>query len=541
MSASSFRILVVDDNPAGRYSTSHVLRSVGWTVLEAGTGSEALRLVMDNIDLVILDVNLPDMDGFEVCKQIRSTEEVSHIAVIHLSATFVKDVDRVHGLESGADGYLVHPVEPPVLIATVRAFLRARQAEEDRERLLVSERAARSEAERANQVKDEFLATLSHELRTPLHAILGWSQLLKTGRLSPEDTANAYSVIERNAQAQAQMIADLLDISRITSGKLRLDVQPVDPAAMVEGAVITILPAAEAKRIRIVKVLDPSAGPVWGDPARLQQVIWNLVNNAVKFTPKEGKIEVTVRRIDSQVEIVVADNGQGIEEALLPRIFDRFNQGDASTTRTHGGLGLGLAIARQLVELHGGRITAESAGRDQGARFAVRLPLSLTNRREVSAPAMLGSPDAHDANLVAAVRLDGVRVLVVEDDSDSRQMLGRVLQTCGATIQTSEGMTNAMACIDTFAPDILLSDLGMPGHDGFEFIRKLRSNGHNVQKLPAIALSGFARPEDRQRALLAGFQLHMAKPVDPRELTAAIATLIGRVGEQYTSPSTQSG
>ncbi len=528
MADDSVRILVVDDNPAGRYSTSHVLRSVGWTVLEAGTGGEALHLATEGIDLIVLDVNLPDMDGFTVCRRVRAEEKTSRIPIIHLSATFVKDAHKVHGFEAGADGYLVHPVEPPVLIATVRAFLRARHAEDDRERLLISERAAREEAERANQVKDEFLATLSHELRTPLHAILGWAQLLKMGRLSPEDTQNAYAVIERNAQAQAQMIADLLDISRITSGKLRLDVQPVDPAAMVEGAVITILPAAEAKRIRINKLLDPSAGPVWGDPARLQQVIWNLINNAVKFTPKEGKIEVTVRRVNSHVEISVADNGQGIDETLLPRIFDRFNQGDASTTRTHGGLGLGLAIARQLVELHGGQISVESAGKDQGSRFSVRLPLSLTNRRDESAPAMLGAADPEAANLVAAVRLDGVRILVVEDNSDARQMLSRVLQTCGATIHAADGMTHALSAIDAFSPHLLLSDLGMPDHDGFEFIRKLRSSGHHVQKLPAIALSGFARPEDRQRALHAGFQLHMSKPVDPRELTAAIASLLGR-------------
>ena len=522
------RILVVDDNPAGRYSTAHILRSVGWTVLEAATGTDALALINSEVDLVVLDVNLPDIDGFEVCRRIRGHEQTARIPVIHLSATFVTDVDKVHGLEVGADGYLVHPVEPPVLIATVKAFLRARQAEDDRERLLISERAAREEAERANQIKDDFLATLSHELRTPLQAIIGWTQLLKTGSLSPNETSEAVTVIERNAQAQAQMIADLLDISRITSGKLRLDVQPVDPVAIVEAAVIGILPAANARNIRIVKILDPSAGPVLGDPARLQQVVWNLVNNAVKFTPKAGKVDVSLRQIDSIVEISIADNGQGIDPALLPRIFDRFNQGDASTTRTHGGLGLGLAIVRQLVELHGGRVTAESAGPGLGAKFTVTLPLSVCSRREKTSQPSTTSTSGADTNVADTVRLDGVRVLLVDDDSDSRQMLSRVLQNFGAITLDANSMAKAVSLLESFSPHILVSDLGMPNHDGFELIRRIRGMGRGANDLPAIALTGFAGPEDRHRALLAGFQVHVAKPVDPRELTAAIATLIGK-------------
>lgn len=517
-------ILVVDDNPAGRYATSHVLRSVGWKVLEAGTGADAVSIAEQNdLDLVVLDVNLPDFDGFEVCRRLRTMDKMARIPVIHLSATFVKDIDKVRGLELGADGYLVHPVEPPVLIATVRAFLRARQAEDDRERLLTSERAARAEAERANQVKDEFLATLSHELRTPLQAIIGWAQLLKSGKLATSDANEAVVVIERNAQAQAQMIADLLDISRITSGKLRLDVQPVDPAAMVESALIAILPAATAKRIRITKNLDPAAEFVAGDPARLQQVVWNLINNAVKFTPKEGKIEVNLRRIDSRVEINVVDNGQGIEATLLPRIFDRFKQGDASTTRTHGGLGLGLAIARQLVELHGGQITAESEGPGKGSSFTIMLPVSPSIRRDQLATV---PTETLEQQWVGEANLEGVRILHVDDDIDSRQILARVLQNYGATTLAAEGMSEALDAIPKFQPHILLSDLGMPGHDGFELIRRIRQAGLTAVDLPAIALTGFARPEDRERALFAGFQVHMAKPVDPRELTAAVVMLM---------------
>src|SRR6478609_9948148 len=359
MSENTVQILVVDDNPATLYSTSRVLQTTGWKVLEAKCGAEAVEMVKQGIDLVVLDVNLPDFDGFEVCRRIRSMPETARIPVVHLSATFVKDAYKVKGLEAGADGYLTHPVEPPVLIATVNAFLRTRKAEAEREQLLASERAARMEAERANRFKDEFLATLSHELRTPLHAIVGWAQLLKMEGIDPNEAREGLDVIERNAKAQAQMIADLLDVSRITSGKLRLDVQLVDPAAMIETSLAAIMPAAAAKGIRVHKVLDPHAGPISGDPARLQQVIWNLVNNAVKFTPKNGKVQVTLRRIDSHIEISVADSGQGIGKELLPNIFDRFLQGDASTTRDHGGLGLGLAIAKQLVEMHGGTISAQ--------------------------------------------------------------------------------------------------------------------------------------------------------------------------------------
>jgi signal transduction histidine kinase len=528
MSETVTRLLVVDDNPAGRYATAHVLRSVGFEVLEAGSGNEAIKIVAENDpDLVVLDVNLPDIDGFEVCRRIRASESSARTPVIHLSATFVKDVDKVHGLEAGADGYLVHPVEPPVLIATVKAFLRARQAEEDRERLLISERAARAEAEHANRIKDEFLATLSHELRTPLQAIIGWAQLLKIGHLSAEDTASAVDVIERNAQAQAQMIADLLDISRITSGKLRLDVQPVDPASMIEAAVLAILPAADAKGIRITRVLDPHAGPVQGDPARLQQVVWNLVNNAVKFTPKGGKVEVILRRIDSHVQLTVSDNGQGIDGNQLLRIFDRFTQGDSSSTRTHGGLGLGLAIARQLVELHGGRIAAESAGPGLGASFAVTLPISPTAHRMRTS--VEGAGPETETPLGKLVDLHGVRVLLVDDDVDARQILLRFLHICGAETQEASNMAQALELITSFQPRVLLSDLGMPEHDGFELIRSVRQSGKSADLLPAIALTGFARSEDRHRALLAGFQMHMSKPIDPQELTAAIAMLVGRV------------
>ena len=321
------RILVVDDNPATRYSTARILKAAGFTVLEAGTGNEGVELACTGTDAVVLDVNLPDINGFEVCRRLRAMPTTARVPVIHLSATFVQDVDKVTGLEAGADGYLTHPVEPPVLIATVNAFLRARSAEEQRERLLISERAARAEAEKANRLKDDFLATLSHELRTPLNAIVGWSQLLRRGPVEPDELAEGLEAIERNAKAQTQLIADLLDVSRITSGKLRLDIQPVDPSAMIDDALDSIKHAASAKNIQISRILDTPNYTISGDPGRLQQIMWNLVTNAVKFTPKGGKITVTLQRINSHVEMSVRDNGDGIVPLSSCRMFSKdFNR-----------------------------------------------------------------------------------------------------------------------------------------------------------------------------------------------------------------------
>jgi PAS domain S-box-containing protein len=645
------RILVVDDNPATLYATSRVLRSVGWEVVEAATGGEAMIQAATGVDIVVLDVNLPDFDGFEVCRRLRALPETTRIPVIHLSATFVNDIHKVQGLDAGADGYLTHPVEPPVLVATVNAFLRTRQAENDRrqtelefravfenalngislisrdfrfvdvnpamcgilqqprdflvgrpifdfvpaertdesaeifkrlelhgvwrgvfplkradgplvyldwslstysdrnawlaivsditgrlqaererEESLVSERAARGDAERANRLKDDFLATLSHELRTPLNAIVGWAQLLKLGQLSPSDAKEAVDAIDRNAKIQAQMIADLLDVSRITSGKLSLEVEQVDPAMTVEAAIVVVAPAAEAKGICLTKVLDPQAGPVAGDPARLQQVVWNLVNNAVKFTPNGGKIEVRLERVNSHIEISVADTGQGISADLLPWIFERFRQGDAPSTRVHGGLGLGLAIAKQLVEIHGGTIRAESSGEEKGAKFTVSLPVSTLKARKD--PSLAVGPATHVAPAfkTASPQLHGIRVLIVDDDADARRLTKRVLADFGAEPAVAEGVNQALVALDAFRPHILISDLGMPNLDGFELIRQVRAHGYTFRTLPAIALTAYARTEDRRKALLAGFQLHLTKPVDPAELSAAIASLVGRTG-----------
>ncbi|HWE01955.1 MAG TPA: response regulator [Tepidisphaeraceae bacterium] len=523
------RILVVDDNPATLYSTARMLKAGGFAVVQAATGKQGIECAFQGADLVVLDVNLPDINGFEVCKTLRANKLTARVPVIHLSATFVKDVDKVMGLEAGADGYLTHPVEPPVLIATVNAFLRARAAEDQRERLLVSERAARAEAEKANRLKDDFLATLSHELRTPLNAIVGWSQLLRRGPVDAEELAEGLEAIERNAKAQTQLIADLLDVSRITSGKLCLDIQPVDPGAMIDSALDAVKHAAAAKGIHINRILDVQAYTVSADPSRLQQVMWNLVTNAVKFTQKGGRISVTLQRINSHIEIAVSDNGEGILPGLLPHIFDRFQQGDATTTRQHGGLGLGLAIVKHLVEMHGGTVTASSPGKGQGSRFVVSLPLAAVSAG--GGDPLRTHPTAATPTLpTPVVNLQGLKILIVDDDADGRSLLRRVLSDCGAEVSDVESTRDALETIQKLRPNILVSDIGMPLLDGYDLIKEVRSRGFTPQILPAVALTAFARTEDRRRAMLAGYQIHLSKPVDPSELTAAIAMLAGRTG-----------
>lgn len=404
-----------------------------------------------------------------------------------------------------------------------------RQAEETKERLLEEAEQARAEAESANQMKDEFLATLSHELRTPLNAILGWASLLKADSLDPEEVAEGIDVIERNSRLQAQLIEDLLDVSRIISGKLRLDVQRVALPDVIEAAMAAVMPAAEAREIRIQKVLDHGTGPVAGDPDRLQQVLWNLLSNAVKFTPKGGRIQVLLERVNSHVEISVSDTGQGISPEFLPHVFDRFRQADGSTTRRHGGLGLGLSIVRQLVELHGGSVRAKSAGEGQGATFIVSLPLAIL--RELP-PDKVAPKPAEDGQLErGAPLLPGVKVLVVDDEPDALRVMTKMLAECEAEVRSANSAEAALNLIDGLCPDVLVSDIGMPGQDGYELIRAIRARDYSAKDLPAIALTAFARFEDRRRSMLAGFQVHLAKPVDAEELVAVVASLVGRTGK----------
>ena len=400
---------------------------------------------------------------------------------------------------------------------------------EARSRLLSSEKLARNDAERANRLKDEFLATISHELRNPLNAILGWAHMLRLGKLTPPNVDRAVETIYRNAKSQAQLVADLLDVSRIISGKLRLDVRPVDLLSIVNAAIDSIRPAADAKSIRLQTILDPAAGPISGDADRLQQIVWNLLTNAVKFTPKGGRVQVKVQRVDSHVEIVVTDSGVGISKEFLPYVFDRFRQADASTTRIHGGLGLGLSIVHQLVDLHGGSVSVHSDGEGKGASFTIILPFVgvVSTEKESEAVEQVHSDEINTFDGLPT--LEGLKVLVVDDEADTRELIQEVLKDCGSEVILSRSAAEALEALEKYKPDILISDLGMPDEDGYSLISKIRAlpserGGH----IPAAALTAYARAEDRMRVLRSGFQFHLPKPVDSAELVTVVASLAGR-------------
>ena len=401
-----------------------------------------------------------------------------------------------------------------------------RRAEREKEELLGAERAARSEAERLSHLKDEFLATLSHELRTPLNAILGWATLLKRVPIGSGDHTRGLDTIERNARVQAQIIGDLLDMSRIISGKVQLDVQPIDLQEVISAAVDAVRPSADAKNLRLRVMLDAKAGRMRGDPNRLQQVFWNLLTNAVKFTASGGRIDVVLERVNSHVEVSVEDSGVGIKPEFLAFVFDRFRQADASTTRRYGGLGLGLSIVKHLVELHGGSVRVKSAGEGQGSTFTVALPISVMRE---SAPAMLVErPTFADVD-VASVELpslEGISALVVDDEPDARILINRLIEERGGRAVMASCAAEALEQLSRNRIDILVSDIGMPDVDGYQLIQKIRAREKSGDHLMAIALTAYARHDDRQRALLAGYQMHLAKPVDPRELIAGIASLL---------------
>ena len=401
-----------------------------------------------------------------------------------------------------------------------------RQAQLERDELLRAERSARTEAERLSRMKDEFLATLSHELRTPLNAILGWSTLMRRMDPGSPDHAKGLETIERNARVQSQIISDLLEMSRIISGKVQLDVQPVDLHDVISGTIESVRPSAEAKRLRVRTTLAVQVGRIRGDPARLQQVFWNLLTNAVKFTPSGGSIDIVLERVNSHLEVCVADSGVGIRPEFLAFVFDRFRQADSSTTRRHGGLGLGLSIVKHLVELHGGSVRVKSQGEGQGATFIVALPISAVRSQEDAShePATFAEMDPTEVELPS---LSGVTALIVDDEADARILLDRLIQERGGRTVTAGSASEALAVLMADPVDIIVSDIGMPEVDGYAFIRRVRQLQHSsARTVMAIALTAYARAEDRQRALLAGYQMHLAKPVDPRELIAGIASLL---------------
>ncbi len=445
----------------------------------------------------------------------------------------VRPDGRVRWLTTTGKAHYDEDGKPVRMVGATRDITENKRTELERDALLASERAARSEAERANRLKDDFLATVSHELRTPLNAILGYAQLLRRRTLE-RDVAEGLEVIERNARVQTEIINDLLDMSRIISGKLRLDVQRVELPAVIDAALETVRTAADARGIRLVRTVDPLAGPVSGDPGRLQQVIWNLLTNAVKFTPKGGRVQIVLGRVNSHVEISVSDTGQGIAPSFLPYLFEKFRQSDASATRTHGGLGLGLALVKNLVEMHGGTVHARSPGEGGGATFIVELPLSAVHAEPTDAtrqhPRAASSGAPYDEDL----SLEGVTVLAVDDEHDSRELVRRILEERGARVITAASAADALLVLEKEPVDLLLSDIGMPGVDGYELVRRVRSlppgRGGDV---PAAALTAFARSEDRTRALIAGYQTHIAKPVEAVELAAAVASLARRRGAAH--------
>jgi len=400
---------------------------------------------------------------------------------------------------------------------------------EIRSKLLASEKSARKESEEANRLKDEFLATISHELRTPLTAIVGWATLLRSGDLDANATARAADIIYRNAHSQTQLISDLLDVARIISNKLILTVTIVDLPSIVEMTLDAVAPEADSKKIRIQSTIEPEFPKISGDADRLQQIIWNLLSNAIKFTPTGGTVHVRLRRVDSEVEINITDSGIGIDPQFLPHAFDRFRQANSATTRAHGGLGLGLSIVRELVELHEGSAQVHSEGHGKGATFIIRLPIAGPKSTGLSEKTQSAGISDKLAGLGSQAPLDGLKILVVDDEQDTRDFVRAVLEKCGSEVTTASSAAEALGAFESQRPDFLISDVGMPGEDGYWLIGRVRAlRADQGGQIPALALTAYARTADRLRVLRSGFQIHLPKPVEPTELIVAVASLAGR-------------
>ena len=636
-------VLVVDDNPVTRYATARVLRAAGFQTEEAGTGAAAIEAARRGVSGVVLDVHLPDIDGFEVCRVLRADAATELTPIIHLSAAYMQSEHKVAGLNAGADAYLVHPAEPALMVATLQALIRARTAEEKlrrsetrfraiydqapvamvlidakgrfadvnpaaesllmrskqalvgtavaslapgtwqqfvaermeagvqggaaearwqcefplvrsdgkellldwsmsdhvepglrigtavdlseridferrREELLEREQLARVLAERHSRTKDDFVAVLSHELRTPLTLITGWVHMLKRPHASPDTLARGIDAIERGAKAQGRIISDILDVSRIASGKLRLHREWANPAELTRTSLDALRDLAQAKNITLEVSAAGSEEPAWLDVTRFQQIVWNLVTNAIKFSDKGAAVQVRLARQDDELTLIVQDHGAGIEASFLPHLFQRFTQSGTPGNRAHGGLGLGLSIVKHLVELHGGTISAYSAGAGQGARMTARLRVAYEEPMTPSADADPG-PALREARL-----LDGKDILVVDDNADTSEMLSIVLSDEGARVRVADSYDAALAQFAQAWPDLLVSDIGLPGKDGYDLIAKVRGMEADAgrPRLRAIALTAFARVQDRDRALSAGFDLHLGKPLQPHLLLQAL-------------------
>ncbi|KQT13485.1 hybrid sensor histidine kinase/response regulator [Ramlibacter sp. Leaf400] len=649
-------VLVVDDNPATRYSTGRVIRAAGFKVAEAETGGEALAMADKGVSAVVLDVHLPDMDGFDVCRELRSRPATELLPIVHLSAAYVKDEDHVTGLNAGADGYMVHPVEPAVLIATLQALIRARAAEEAQRRserrfraiyhqahggialidaqgrfvdvnpamlsmlgrgredvighgvaslapqefrerverefsglageawrgefplvntdgaqvhmqwslsasvgrdvrvataidvserhelerrrheVLEREQAARAQAERHSRTKDDFIAVLSHELRTPLNAIIGWVHILKR-RGATTEALKGLDAIERNVKTQARIISDILDVSRINSGKLQLDRQWIDPAELVTTSLASLSSTLEERSVTVETDVAGAHERAFIDAARYQQILWNLMTNAVKFSAQGGCVQVRLARLGDNLRLEVRDYGVGIKPEFLPHLFDRFSQSDSPGNRRQGGLGLGLSIVKHLVDLHGGQVGAVSAGPGHGTLMWVDLPVGGAVDTGESIPGdLLGGEEEPEASAHA---LDGVEVLLVEDDREAREMMAIVLGDRGATVRVAADFDGALEQLLQAPPHVIVSDIGLPGRDGYELARAVRAQEAGAARLPMIALTAFARPEDQRKSLEAGFDRHLAKPLKPHLLLGAIVEMLPGAGTAGRPPGPQ--
>jgi signal transduction histidine kinase len=525
---------LVEDSPLEAELAKRALSGFDIELFVDGPSMLERRSTHGGPSILILDGQLPGMSGLEICRFLRASVDEVTLPILMLTVQGNK-ADIVEALSAGANDYLTKPYDDAELLARVGGLSRQRRLNEElqterqrlraisfeRERLLAHASEGWTRAEEANRVKDDFLAVVSHELRTPLNAISGWVSLLKDGALGPEKAKHALDTIDRNARSQAQLIDDLLDVSRIISGKLHMQLERVNFEDLVRLAHDAVEPSAKAKQIELSVDVAPGNYYVMGDAGRLQQVVWNLLNNAVKFSDSGGSVRLKLHS-GERVMLSVADNGRGISGELLPFIFDRFRQAEGNMTRRHGGLGLGLAIVKHLVEVHGGSVRATSPGEGLGATFFVELnPVDAASEAAMAASERRNDPSHSE--------LRGVRVLVVEDDADAREVLSHLLGRAGAESRVVNSVKAALEALSDDVPDVLISDLGMPGEDGFSLIKKVRGLASDrARKVPALALSAYARSEDRASALRAGFNAHVAKPIQSAELIVVVASLCGR-------------
>jgi signal transduction histidine kinase len=548
-------ILLVDDNPANLLSLETVLQAPDRNLVRAFSGGEALKFLLNkDAAVILLDVRMPNLDGLETAALIRERERTRNVPIIFLTAYDSGGRAYVtQGYALGAVDYITKPVDPEALKSKVAVFVELyrkteeikqlyadlqrhaaaleqeiadrKRAEKERAESLLRAQALQARAEEANRLKDEFLATVSHELRAPLTAMLGWVTLIRGERLDKESKERAMETVERNTRAQKKLVDDLLDVSSIVTGNFSLDIEPTDIFCVIESAVEAVRPEAEAKGVCLQKALDPAVHMFLLDPNRFRQVIWNLVQNAVKFTPAGGSVEVRLRYLNGQAEIEVIDTGVGIAREFLPFVFDRFRQANGSITRMHGGLGLGLAIVRSVVEMHGGTVGVESAGEGQGSTFKIKLPPTLPEElpRDAHPTAETGQGTIATAS---TPKLSGLRALVVDDQADMRDLLAAILCMENAEVRTADGIDETMRIMSAWSPEILICDIAMPRGSGYELIRRLREGGCNT---PAIAITARAGAEDSASSLAAGFQMHLPKPIEPYELVANVACLTGRL------------